>query len=216
MSNANTATAANANAEVDLRFMDMNYPSLCIPRVFSEVTEKKIRQELDRIDLGKIKRVDMIMCRSERGELYKRVYIHFDRWYWNENAQIIRKNLIEGMDIKIVYSNPWYWKVSANRNDVRRLDIEAERREEYRLRLEEEERERVRRAEEKRLREEKRQLEEQERKLRNAKRIEEEKERLESQRRMEDPDYPDMEMFKIDYGDIKIPKNLRRPLKLKA
>jgi hypothetical protein len=43
------------------------------------------------------------------------VYVHFDKWFWNEDAQAARRKLISGKEIKIVYDNPWFWKVAANK-----------------------------------------------------------------------------------------------------
>jgi hypothetical protein len=64
--------------------------------------------------------VDIIERKNEKGETFKRAYVHFSKWLWNENAQTARRKLIEGKEIKIVYDNPWFWKVSANRATERR------------------------------------------------------------------------------------------------
>ena len=100
---------------VDLRFLAESQPSLCIPRVFNNITESKIRQVFDELGLGKISGVDIKERRNEKGEPVKRVYIHFEKWFWNENAQSARRKLISGKEIKIVYDNPWFWKVSASK-----------------------------------------------------------------------------------------------------
>ena len=93
-----------------------NYPSLCIPRVFANISENRIRQVFNELALGQILRIDMIERRSDNGDVYKRVFIHFDKWSDNVDAVATRQRLISGKDIKIVYDNPWFWKVSANRS----------------------------------------------------------------------------------------------------
>ena len=100
---------------IDLRFLAESQPSLCIPRVFNNITETKIRQVFDELGLGRISGVDIKERKNEKGDPVKRVYIHFEKWFWNENAQSARTKLISGKEIKIVYDNPWFWKVSASK-----------------------------------------------------------------------------------------------------
>jgi hypothetical protein len=113
---------------IDLRFLAESQPSLCIPRVFNNINETRIRQVFDEINLGQIHHVDIIERKNEKGETVKRVYIHFNKWFWNEDAQAARRKLISGKEIKIVYDNPWFWKVSANKwtpahpNEPEKLD----------------------------------------------------------------------------------------------
>jgi len=100
---------------IDLRYVAENQPSLCIPRVFKNITSDFIVKTFDKLALGKIHHIDLIERRTERGEVYNRAFIHFDKWFWNPDAQNARKRLITGKDIKIVYDGPWFWKVSANK-----------------------------------------------------------------------------------------------------
>ena len=102
-------------AIVNLRYLAESQPSLCIPRVFNNITEHRIRQVFDDLGLGKISRIDIKERKNEKGESFKRVYIHFDKWFWNEDAQAARRKLVSGKEIKIVYDNPWFWKVSASK-----------------------------------------------------------------------------------------------------
>ena len=104
------------DAIIDLRYLAESQPSLCIPRVFNNINESRIRDVFDEVSLGKIHHIDIIERKNEKGESFKRIYIHFEKWYWNEDAQSARKKLISGKEIKIVYDNPWFWKVSANKS----------------------------------------------------------------------------------------------------
>ena len=91
-------------------------PSLCIPRIFDNMTNDHIKSIFQKAKLGIIRRVDVIHRKNEKGEEYKRVFIHFTRWFVDEpNIINLRQRLIEGKDIKIVYDNPWFWKVSASK-----------------------------------------------------------------------------------------------------
>jgi hypothetical protein len=105
MSRVNTNANANYSAE----------PVICIPRVFNNISEQRIRHVFGDLSLGTISRIDMVERKSENGETFKRVFIHFDRWFDNQNAQTARRKLIEGKEIKIVYDEPWFWKVSASK-----------------------------------------------------------------------------------------------------
>jgi len=102
-------------AIINLSYIAESLPSLCIPRVFINITEVRIRQVFDDLCIGKINRIDIKERNNEKGESFKRVYIHFDKWFWNEEAQSARRKLLSGKEIKIVYDNPWFWKVSASK-----------------------------------------------------------------------------------------------------
>jgi hypothetical protein len=100
---------------IDLCYLADSQPSICIPRVFNNISEDRIRRVFDELSLGRISAVDIKERRSEKGESFKSVYVHFDKWFWTENAQTTRKKLISGKEVKIVYDNPWFWKVSASK-----------------------------------------------------------------------------------------------------
>ena len=99
----------------DLNYLAENQPSLCIPRVFENISERQVREVFEQLDLGQLDHIDIIERKSEKGEKYKRIFIHFSKWYWNDEAVTARRRLIEGKDIKVVYNMPWFWKISANR-----------------------------------------------------------------------------------------------------
>ena len=101
---------------INLNHIAENQPSLCIPRVFNNITESRIRKVFDDLNIGNISRIDIIERGGEKGDSFKRVYVHFEKWFWNTDAQTARIKLLAGKEIKIVYDNPWFWKVSAIRN----------------------------------------------------------------------------------------------------
>jgi hypothetical protein len=68
--------------------------------------------------MGDIERIDMVSKTTEQGEKFNRVFIHFRKWASDGNAVIARERLVNGKEIKIVYDEPWFWKVSAYRKDV--------------------------------------------------------------------------------------------------
>jgi hypothetical protein len=105
---------------IDLRTIPFNLPSLCIPRVFSNIGEQRIKGIFDELNLGEIERIDIVSKQTESGEKFNRVFVHFRSWKTNESAKIARGRLLNGQDIKIVYDDPWFWKISAYRPPVKK------------------------------------------------------------------------------------------------
>jgi hypothetical protein len=91
-------------------------PSLCIPRIINNINEDKIRHVFNKLEIGLIHRIDIIAKKTEKGELNKRVYIHFNNWFNNEFANSFKNKIILGEEMKIVYDFPLFWKVSANKS----------------------------------------------------------------------------------------------------
>jgi hypothetical protein len=65
--------------------------------------------------MGDILRIDLVSKTTEKGEKFNRVFIHFKKWFSNENSDTARERLLNSKEIKIIYDDPWFWKVSAYR-----------------------------------------------------------------------------------------------------
>ena len=119
-------TISSANIEfkmtttIDFRTVPANVPSLCIPRVFPNIDERRIRGIIDSLKMGEIARVDIVRRQTDKGEKYNRVFIHWKRWNDSENANKSRERLLNGKEIKIIYDDPWFWKISAYREATSR------------------------------------------------------------------------------------------------
>ena len=98
----------------------MSSPVICIPRVFPNINEKRIRSVFDDLNVGEIDRVDIVAKTTRTGETFNRVFVHFKRWFTNENAIIAKNRLNEGKEVKIIYDDPWFWKVSLYREPAPR------------------------------------------------------------------------------------------------
>ena len=90
-------------------------PSICIPRMFKSTTRKDIYAVIEKLDLGAVDRIDLVAKTNVRDESYNKVFIHFKTWSRNPQAQATREKLLQGEEIKIVYSEPWFWKCTASR-----------------------------------------------------------------------------------------------------
>ena len=110
------------NSHIDFRTLPNNVPSLCIPRVFTNWTEGRIRRIFDDLNMGEIQRIDVVSKTTEKGEKFNRVFVHFKRWFANKNSDMARERLLNGKEIKIVYDDPWFWKVSAYRETNNKND----------------------------------------------------------------------------------------------
>jgi len=100
---------------IDFKLLPVTTPSLCIPRVFSNIDEKRIRRIFAELNIGEIDRIDIVNKTTEKGEKFNRVFVHFKRWLATQEANMVREKLLNGKEIKIIYDEPWFWKVSAYR-----------------------------------------------------------------------------------------------------
>ena len=79
---------------------------LCIPRVLSNIKGKYIIDTFNKLNIFKIKKVDIVEMLA-----FNRAFIHIDKWMDNAKAEYAKGRLEEGNDIKVIYSEPWFWKV---------------------------------------------------------------------------------------------------------
>jgi hypothetical protein len=109
------ASFDNDQINVDLSALPPNVPSLCIPRVFKNITRERVMACFKDLGIGFVERIDMIPRKSDNGDEFQRVFIHL-RWNKSELASKARTRVLAGKEIKIIYDEPWFWKVSANRS----------------------------------------------------------------------------------------------------
>jgi len=126
MMTENKNVDVGAGCGVDLSTMDQNYPSLCIPRVFSNITRERVFNCFKDLRIGFIDRIDMVQRTAENGDHFQRVFVHL-RWNRSEQANKARARILAGGTIKIVYDDPWFWKVSANRTVKRERRPDSKR-----------------------------------------------------------------------------------------
>jgi hypothetical protein len=96
----------------------INANILCIPGVFANIGEERIRRAFADLDIGELTRVDIVTPKSDinnaapSNKKFNRVFIHI---VWNDSKQAAgaKEKLSQGKEIKIIYDEPWFWKVSA-------------------------------------------------------------------------------------------------------
>ena len=110
-----SSTNSSEQALVNVSMLPNNFPSLCVPRMFPNITKDRITQVFGDLDIGIIDHIDMLQKTTPTGEKFQRVFVHFSQWKNNPQAIKARARVLEGKEIKIIYDDPWFWKVSANR-----------------------------------------------------------------------------------------------------
>jgi hypothetical protein len=105
--------------QIDFKTLPANVPVLCIPRVYANISEQRIRRIFEELNMGTLERIDIVGKNNSKGDKFNRVFVHFRRWNESENACIARERLLNGKEIKIIYDDPWFWKISAYRETER-------------------------------------------------------------------------------------------------
>jgi hypothetical protein len=106
--------------QIDFKTLPANVPVLCIPRVYANISEQRIRRIFEELNMGTLERIDIVSKKSDKGEKFNRVFVNFRRWNDTENSKIARQRLLNGKEIKIIYDDPWFWKISAYREAERK------------------------------------------------------------------------------------------------
>jgi phosphoribosylaminoimidazole-succinocarboxamide synthase len=90
-------------------------PNLCIPRVNTCVTKELVFETINKYSFGSIQKIDVIKKNGacKKNDLSNMVFIYFKEWYDNDLVNSVKDRLMSGKDIKIIYDDPWYWKISA-------------------------------------------------------------------------------------------------------
>jgi hypothetical protein len=82
--------------------------SICIPRVFSNISWYRIKQSFIALNWGFVERVDVIPSGGT-----KRAFVHFAPGKFNNTS--VLEALCKGEAVKIVYDEPWYWHISLSK-----------------------------------------------------------------------------------------------------
>ena len=107
---------ANILNTTPLKLSKVVCPSICIPRVFKNITIPFIVDIFQKqLKFGLIKKVNSV---NNTDNNFKKIFIDFEFWYDNESVDSIKQKLIDGIIIKIVYDNPWFWKCALYKSIV--------------------------------------------------------------------------------------------------
>jgi hypothetical protein len=88
-------------------------PSLCIPRTHANIRRERVFAVFRALGLGFIGRIDVVEKTDEQtGAPFIRVFIHFTKWFRNDQTRRFLDHLETQKSANIVYDEPWYWKVT--------------------------------------------------------------------------------------------------------
>ena len=86
--------------------------TLCLPKIEKSTTKMQLFNVFNKYKFGNIKKKDLISISQN-----KRAFIHYQTWNNNEKNNIIKGYLDDGLDIKIIYEFPWFWKCSKSKSN---------------------------------------------------------------------------------------------------
>jgi hypothetical protein len=102
-------------------FQSINIDKLIIPRVFPNISERRIRGVFKALNICTIANIELVSFNTKDGKKFNKVFINIDEWNETgcEITEKTKEKLRKGEEIKIVYEDPWFWKVSAFREQNR-------------------------------------------------------------------------------------------------
>ena len=86
--------------------------SVFIPRVFANISEKRIANVFYQKDIGEVSKVDLVKRTNDKGEKYNMAFVHFEYLFQTTSAKNFRDD-VENPHVKanLVYEDPWFWLV---------------------------------------------------------------------------------------------------------
>jgi len=93
--------------------MESRKTTLCIPRVSKYTSIREISKKLFDLEIGKVYKILELPIRKE--EEYKRIIIVIE--FKGERGKELKKLIEGGKSIKVIYKEPWYWKLVEYKKD---------------------------------------------------------------------------------------------------
>jgi hypothetical protein len=63
---------------------------LCIPRVFANITEERIRSIFEKLDIVELSKIDIVKTADEK---INRVYVHLSKWKSTDDGKQARRSV---------------------------------------------------------------------------------------------------------------------------
>tara|TARA_B100000513_G_scaffold177951_1_gene95384 strand:+ start:1520 stop:2227 length:708 start_codon:yes stop_codon:yes gene_type:complete len=86
--------------------------SICIPRVFNNISGGRIKGIFIELNYGYVERVDVVPVHNKG---FNRAFVHFRKGSWNlknVEAKQFLTQLQRGESCRLYYDNQWFWQVS--------------------------------------------------------------------------------------------------------
>ena len=85
-------------------------PSICIPRLGGTVKRELLHEVFSSYNWGVIERIDLVQTGATQ-----KAFVHFKYWYSLPGVVMVRKRLLAGASLNVIYRKPWFWKLSASK-----------------------------------------------------------------------------------------------------
>ena len=82
--------------------------------VFPNIREDRIADTFNQLELGEIQKIDFTPRSDHEGTPYNLVHVHI-KWNDKDQTKGFLNALERGEVVKIVYDEPWFWKVTKPR-----------------------------------------------------------------------------------------------------
>ena len=89
-------------------------PAVRIGYVFRNIKYHLIANIFNELGLGKVVKIDFTERTDREGTPYHLVHVHIE-WNTEEHTKQFCEALERGEEVKIVYDDPWFWKVTKPR-----------------------------------------------------------------------------------------------------
>lgn len=92
----------------------LDYPNrhvICIPKVSNKITKQYIFSIFCALKIGFIEKLTEVPIRNDPS--HKRIFVKI-KWNQSELSKYICKRFETGDNVKVVYSDPWYWICVSN------------------------------------------------------------------------------------------------------
>ena len=84
-----------------------NEVCICIPKVEGDVNKHFIQSTFEQYNIGPIKKINVVYSKEKKNKL---AFIYFHHLNDSEKSTKIKQYLEKGLDFKIIYDFPWFWK----------------------------------------------------------------------------------------------------------
>ena len=125
-----TSKATKSSKTTETEKVDNN-PSIFIPSVFANIDQDRVTSIFN-IILGDdcVDRVDFIVPKNFNGHIkWKMCFVHFTHWPNNKTANKLKAKILAGGEQKLVYDDPWFWKILLNKKKPNNSSLQTPKKE---------------------------------------------------------------------------------------
>jgi hypothetical protein len=96
--------------------MNNNFPVICIPMVFMNISTERIENVLqNQLGLGTVRSIELVpQVNSVSGKPFQTAYVKI-QWNVSITSSVqVRDLLLSGKQVQVVYDKPWFWWLRAS------------------------------------------------------------------------------------------------------